>query len=189
MDQAARRRPSAGIIGGAGGLTKTDAGTLILAAAETYTGGTEIDAGTLQLGSGGSLAPTGILAMTGGTFDLNGNNQTLAGLRGTAGAIALGSGDLTVDQAGDDGLRRHDLRAAGGLTKAGAGILGLTGASSYTGGTTVNAGTLTARARRQPGLDRGAHRQWRDLRSRERRPDRGIALRHRRRDHAGQRHR
>ena len=99
-----------GIIGGAGGLTKTDAGTLVLAAAETYTGGTEIDAGTLQLGSGGSLASTGILAMTGGTFDLNGNSQTLAGLRGTAGTIALGSGNLTIDQPGDDGLRRHDLR-------------------------------------------------------------------------------
>ncbi len=39
-----------GIIGGAGGLTKTDTGTLVLAAAETYTGGTEIDAGTLRLG-------------------------------------------------------------------------------------------------------------------------------------------
>ena len=121
MWQAERRRPLAGIIGGAGGLTKTDAGTLVLAAAETYTGGTEIDAGTLRLGSGGSSAPTGILAMTGGTFDLNGNSQTLAGLRGTAGTIALGSGDLTIDQPGetvfagtisghrraDQGRRRH----------------------------------------------------------------------------------
>ena len=34
--------------------------------------------------------------MSGGTFDLNGNSQTLAGLRGTAGTIALGSGNLTV---------------------------------------------------------------------------------------------
>ena len=41
----------------------------MLAAAETYAGGTEIDAGTLRLGTGGSLASTGVLLMTGGTFD------------------------------------------------------------------------------------------------------------------------
>jgi fibronectin-binding autotransporter adhesin len=131
-----------GIIGGAGGLTKTDSGTLVLAAAETYAGGTEIDAGTLRLGSGGSLAPTGILAMTGGTFDLNNNSQTLAGLRGTAGTIALGSGNLTIDQPGET-VFAGAISGTGGLTKAGAGILGLTGAESYTGGTSVNAGTLT----------------------------------------------
>ena len=171
----------AGTIAGPGGLTKTGPGTLILTGASTYTGGTEIDAGTLQLGAGGSLASTGVLLMTGGTFDLNGNDQTLAGLSGSGGAITLGSGDLTVNQAGATRLQRQDLRAPAALTKAGAGILGLNGASSYTGATTVNAGTLQLGRRRQPGLDHRAHRQWRDLRSRERRPDRGIAFRHRRR--------
>ena len=116
-------------------------GTLVLAAAETYTGGTEIDAGKLQLGTGGSLAATGVMTMTGGTFDLGGNDQTLAGLSGSGGAITLGSGDLTVNQAGATAFNGK-ISGTGSVTKSGAGMLGLGGANSYTGGTTVNAGTL-----------------------------------------------
>ena len=44
------------VIGGVGGLTKAGAGTLILTAANTYTGGTTISAGTLQIGNGGTPA-------------------------------------------------------------------------------------------------------------------------------------
>ena len=39
---------------GAGDVTKTDLGTVILTAANTYTGGTTISGGILQLGNGGS---------------------------------------------------------------------------------------------------------------------------------------
>src|SRR6185503_9153476 len=42
----------AGAIGGTGGLTKLGDGTLHLAAAETYTGGTTVDAGKLKLATG-----------------------------------------------------------------------------------------------------------------------------------------
>jgi autotransporter-associated beta strand protein len=60
-------------------------------------------------------------------LDTNGNNATLAG--------AIGG--------------------AGGLTKVGAGTMTLSGASTYLGGTTVNAGTLQAGAANwpAPGLD------------------------------------
>jgi autotransporter-associated beta strand protein len=44
---------------GAGSLTKAGTGTLIFTSAKTYTGGTEVAGGTLQLGVGGNLAPTG----------------------------------------------------------------------------------------------------------------------------------
>ena len=43
-----------GAIDGAGALSKSNAGTLVLTATNTYAGGTTIGAGTLQLGNGGA---------------------------------------------------------------------------------------------------------------------------------------
>lgn len=43
-----------GVIAGAGSVTKTGVGTAVLSGANTYTGGTLISAGTLQVGNGGS---------------------------------------------------------------------------------------------------------------------------------------
>jgi autotransporter-associated beta strand protein len=45
--------------GGAYGITKVGAGTLLLSAVNTYTGGTLVDAGTLVIGAGGTLLNTG----------------------------------------------------------------------------------------------------------------------------------
>ena len=81
------------------------------------------------------------MTITGGTFDLGGNDQTLAGLGGSGGAITLGSGDLTVNQAGATAFNGK-ISGAGSLIKSGDGLLGLGGANSYTGGTIVNAGIL-----------------------------------------------
>ena len=43
-----------GVISGTGTLTKSGAGTLILTGENTYSGGTTISAGTLQIGNGGA---------------------------------------------------------------------------------------------------------------------------------------
>ena len=67
-------------INGAGGLTKTAAGTLTVTGTNTYTGTTTVSTGTLALS--GSL--TGALAVNGGTFAPN-------GLPATAGAFRLSS--------------------------------------------------------------------------------------------------
>jgi len=69
-----------GVISGSGAFQQNGAGTTIFTA-NTYTGGTIINAGRLQLGPGGSLAPTGALTVNaGGTFDLNSFNQTIGSL-------------------------------------------------------------------------------------------------------------
>ena len=112
-----------------------------LGGADNYTGGTTVNAGTLQLGAGGSLASTGALTVNGGTFDLNGHTQTVGTFSGAGGRVDLGSGALTVTQATSVGYAGV-ITGSGSLTKTGAGTLTLTGANDYSGGTTVNAGTL-----------------------------------------------
>ena len=69
------------------------AGTVNLSGANTYTGGTNIQAGTLQLGANNTLPTAGTVtfgtATTNGTLDLNGFYQTVGGL-----VVASGAGDL-----------------------------------------------------------------------------------------------
>ena len=96
-------------------LIKSGAGTLTLTGDSSYTGGTIISAGTLQLGNGGTsgsilgdVADNGILV-----FDRS-DTTTFAG----------------------------DISGLGSVTQIGTGTTILTGTNTYTGGTTISAGTL-----------------------------------------------
>jgi autotransporter-associated beta strand protein len=131
----------AAVISGSGAVAQAGSGTLILTGANTYTGGTTVSAGTLQTGTGGSLASTGALAVNGGTFDLNGQTQTVGALSGTGGSIALGAGSLTANSATST-ILASAISGSGSFTKDGSGTLTLSGANTYTGGTTISAGTL-----------------------------------------------
>jgi outer membrane autotransporter protein len=128
-------------ISGAGGLTKTGAGTLSLGGANTYSGGTTVNAGTLQLLPGASLSAGGALTVNGGTFNTGGNNLSVGVLSGSGGVIAMPGGVLTADSASNTTLAAA-LIGTGSLVKQGSGLLNLTGANTYTGPTSVNAGTL-----------------------------------------------
>jgi autotransporter-associated beta strand protein/T5SS/PEP-CTERM-associated repeat protein len=132
-----------GVISGSGAFQQNGTGTTVFTAANTYTGGTIINAGTLRLGPGGSLAPTGALTVnTGGTFDLNSFNQTIGSLAG-AGNVTLGAGTLTTGNDNTSTTFSGAISGTGGLTKIGAGTLVLTGTSTYSGATAVNGGKLT----------------------------------------------
>ena len=116
-------------------------GTTTLQAANTYSGGTTVNGGTLQLAPGASLLSTGALTVNGGTFNLGNNALTIGALAGSGGTIALGSGTLTTNSTANTSLA-STITGAGSLVKQGTGILALTGNNSYGGATMINGGLI-----------------------------------------------
>ena len=129
-------------LSGAGGLTKTGMGTLILDAPSSYQGPTIVDEGVLRAGANGSFVANGsYLINSAGALDLNGKALTMGQFGGSTGTVLLTGATLTVDQAATttfNGL----LVDSGGLIKRGAGTLTLTGTTSYFGDTEVYGGSL-----------------------------------------------
>ena len=148
-------------IAGSDGLKKTGDGTLVLAGVNSYSGGTRIEAGTLALGTGGSLATTGAVALTasGTTFDISSTNtaQTIVALQGVAGSsVLLGNQKLTLGDAASTTTSTFDGSLSGTasarLDKQGSGTLTLAGDSSaFAGSTTISGGTLALAANAQLG--------------------------------------
>ena len=130
----------------------------------TYTGSTAISSGaTLKIGNDSALGTTagGTAVSSGGVLDLNGRTvgaETLslagsgilsagalinsnASAASQSGAVTLtsnttiGAGNITLGSIGD-------ASAAKSLTKIGTGTLTLGGTNTYTGGTTIQEGTL-----------------------------------------------
>ncbi|GAA2838004.1 autotransporter-associated beta strand protein [Aminobacter aminovorans] len=131
-----------GLLSGAGALSTSGDGTVVLGAANTYAGGTAVNAGTLRLATGGSLLFGKDLSVAwGATFDLNGKAQTIGRLTGT-GAVALGAGALTVGLGDVSSTFAGATSGSGSLAKVGSGLLTLTGANTHSGGTTVSGGQL-----------------------------------------------
>lgn len=143
-----------GVLGGSGGLSKTGTGTLTLSSANTYTGATSIaPGGTLSISQDGNLGTaqgtatagslvidsTGTLATT-ATFTLDSNRGIKIGPTSGAGAGIIDVATGTILTYG--GIITSSGAGTGGLTKAGAGTLLLSGANTYTGTTSINAGIL-----------------------------------------------
>ena len=160
---------SAGMI-----LTKSGAGTQVLAGTDTYTGATRVAAGMLQLakqsalygGTSTSWTAANLAVASGATLAFNvggvgefttANVNTLvtnlaASTSATTNGMAAGStlGFDTTNASGNSftisNVIANTTGTAGGargLTKLGANTLVLSGANTYNGTTTVNAGTLT----------------------------------------------
>ena len=105
----------AGSLTGGGSLEKVGTGSLILSGSNSFAGTTTVTGGTLQVGGGstaGSLAGNVV------------NNAALVFSRSDASTYAGG------------------ISGSGGVTKAGAGLLTLSGSNSYAGDTTLAGGTL-----------------------------------------------
>ncbi|TYC63152.1 autotransporter domain-containing protein [Stappia sp. BW2] len=104
-----------GAISGAGRFEKSGAGTLSLTGRNTYTGGTDVSAGTLEAS----------------TTSVSGNINVSSGAR------------MRFNQTSDS-IYSGAITGAGRFEKSGAGTLSLKGRNTYTGGTDVFGGTLEA---------------------------------------------
>ncbi len=129
----------AGNIAGPGSLTLAS-GRMTLSGANSYTGGTIVNGGVLDIGSAGALPNGGALAVNAGRLSLNGYSQTIGTLSGAGGVLDLGSGRLTINGTGSSTLATI-VTGSGGLTLA-SGDLSLTGINTYAGQTQVLGGRL-----------------------------------------------
>ena len=128
-----------------GALTKAGAGTLTLSGDNTYTGGTTVSAGTLQLGAANRLADTGGVSLASGTtFNLGGFAETVGDV--TVDVATISNGTLTANSiaATSSGTISAILAGSGTLTKTGNGTLTLSGANTLSGNIAVNGGTLAS---------------------------------------------
>jgi len=125
---------------GAVSLRKTGAGIWTVSGSNTYTGGTELNAGTLSLGSAGAIGSSGTISFNGGTLQATAINTTDYSSRFSNAA----SQKYSIDTNSQNVTLATALTSTGGsLTKLGAGTLTLTAANTYTGGTTISAGTVS----------------------------------------------
>ena len=124
-------------IDGTTSLTKSAAGTLDLSVANTYSGGTTLNAGTLQVSNNSGLG-TGALTINGGALTTGSLERQLAN------NIVLDGNAIFTGTAGVQGMRLNGIISGdGGFTKEGSGRVTIANNSnSFTGGTTVNEGIL-----------------------------------------------
>ena len=143
---------SVGSIGGALGLVKIGGNTLTLTGSNSYTGATTVVSGTLALGPSAVLSSaTSGLILGGGALDLGASSQTVGAVSITAAAAAgdtvlngtLSGTSFAVSNTSGTAVLSANLAGVGALTKFGAGNCILSGSNSYSGGTQINAGTLT----------------------------------------------
>jgi autotransporter-associated beta strand protein len=135
-----------GLTGADGGLTKQGGtGTLTLSGANTYTGGTSINAGTLNISTDGNLGgPAGSVTLGGGTL----HATAIMGLSATRSVAITNASTIQVDSAMtlslSNGFNNASAAGVAGLTVNGGGTLSVKGNVSVANDNpiTVNSATL-----------------------------------------------
>ncbi len=153
--------------GGAGGITKSGAGTLILSASNTYAGGvTAIDDGILRLVGAGNLgASTNALRVRQfATLDLGGVPAVSVGQLNGIGSITSTIGGATLFTFGNTTAGSNfsgvisDGAGTISVTKNGTGVAVLSGVNSYSGPTLITNGTVSVASLANGGSNSGIGR-------------------------------
>lgn len=125
-------------ITGSGILTKIGSEVLTIANSNSYTGGTNLNGGTVVLANASALGTTGTISFGGGSLQYGTGITADYSARFSS---ATGQ-QYRVDTNGQNVIWATALASSGGsLTKSGSGTLTLSGTNSYTGGTNLNGGT------------------------------------------------
>jgi len=139
--------PGSGTINQTGGTLTIDSGSRLFLAA-TGDGTYNLNGGTLRIG--GTTSLFGDFNNTGGTYAFNLGGGTIqvidSPLIGTVNPTLVAGTTSTIDTNGIGATWSGVFSGGGALAKAGAGTLTLSGPNTYTGATTVAAGTLAAGA-------------------------------------------
>ena len=119
-------------------------GRVTLSAANTYTGGTTVSAGTLMLGVQDGVADNTALSVSGGTLDLGGFTKTTTATVTLLGGVTQNGIIINNGAAYDaqSGTVTAALQGNAGLNKTTSGSLTLSGTNTYGGLTTVGNGAL-----------------------------------------------
>jgi autotransporter-associated beta strand protein len=150
--------PLSNLITGTGGVTLSgSAANVFQMGSNNYSGGTTITAGQIQLTDANGIGTGDLTVASGASLDLNSLSPTIGAING-AGSIDSSTGGtgggataitLTVGNNNDSGTFTGTVNNSNGiinLVKNGSGTqtigLNASGAAYYTGGTTVNEGTL-----------------------------------------------
>jgi autotransporter-associated beta strand protein len=144
-----------GVISGAGGITRTDVWSLLtFNGINTYTGTTVLQAGVTAISRAENFgAPSAPLLLDGGALRINSNLLPSISAMGRTVTFTPNK-TLTLDVASATHTFAADIvlnQETGGLIKNGSGILTLTQPNTYTGPTTLNAGTVAISAGNQLG--------------------------------------
>lgn len=133
--------PIIGENGGATSVIKTGTGNWELTGANTYTGATTINGGTLSFSSINNFGVGTALNMGGGTLLWKTGNTVDVS---TSRTLTLMAGDSGLHTNGQSITLAGAIGGAGGLAKKGAGTLTLSGANTFSGDVSVgsNAGTI-----------------------------------------------
>ena len=133
-------------IDGTTGLVKMGSGLVTITSPNTFRGAIAIKEGTVSVPSiGDSANPLGLGSLTFGDTTHSGILQFTGSTGTTSRLVTIADGGGTIDVSETDGSLYlvAGISGTGSLTKSGPGILGLSANCSFTGGATVNAGTLS----------------------------------------------
>ena len=122
------------------GFAKLGAGQLTLTAANTYTGGTTVVAGSLLMGNASAIGTGPVSIASGALLDTAAYGLDLGRLSGAG--TATGSGVFSYSGASASTVA-NILSGTASITKSGAGQLTLSGNNTFSGGTSVSAGMLS----------------------------------------------